>query len=659
MLLRRVCLATGLVAAVWLLAVSSASAEALRLPAVLSDHMVLQREARVPVWGWAEPGATVVVRFKGQAHRARAGEDGRWRVDLDPMEADAAPATLTVSSGERALAVDDVLVGEVWLCGGQSNMAWPMSRADDAEREIARADWPQIRHLRAPKNPRPHPQDDLDAQWTVCSPTTAPRYTAVGYYFARRLHEELGVPIGLLNCSWGGTRIEPWIPIEGYAATPELEATYRTLTDHPLPDEPGRQDPTALYNGMIAPIVPFAIRGAIWYQGEASRRDGMAYVDKTRALVAGWRAAWNMPQMPYYFVQISPYQYRYDDPELLPRFWEAQAAITDAISHTGMVVISDVGDIDDLHPTNKRDVGIRLANLALKHDYGRDGLVAHSPRLRHMRIDGQTVRLTFDRVGDGLRARDGRPLDWFELAGAHHPWTPATARIVAADAVELIARGVPDPVGARLGWHKHAQPNLVNSAGLPAEPFRTGREPEVPSLADRVPESSDYELVYALDLNRFLRDGRFDVDRQGAISRPFDRVAYYLELHDPDGEARWAYVSMDAFTDDLAQITVHAGEGGEGVRHDVSRVSVRSNVPTLPHADGLTGRVEFDPSRSLRVVLREPGVRVMALHGLDRGEAAAIGIGTGPALGDAALSSPAPAKRYTVKRLLVLVHLNR
>ncbi|MEM9019085.1 MAG: sialate O-acetylesterase [Planctomycetota bacterium] len=477
-------------------------AQGLRLPVVIGDHMVLQRGGAVPVWGWAEPGAEVSVEFKGQTKTATAGDDGKWRVDLDAMDASAEPAEMTIVSGNQTIKVLDILVGDVWLCSGQSNMEWRIKQSANPQQEIANANWPQIRHIATPHTQSMTPQDDANAQWTVCSPQTAENYTAVGYYFARRLHQELGVPIGLLNCTWGGTRIEPWTPVSGFAKVEQTRGIYvdtvrrlpgtelfRQLDAEdpnqalgPLPPYNRHQQPTMLYNAMMAPLVPYAIKGSIWYQGEANRADGMEYFYKTRALVEGWREVWENPELPYYFVQIAPFRYGNDDPNRLPELWEAQSRVEREINHTGMVVISDIGNINDIHPKNKQDVGLRLANLALHQAYGRSELVFSGPRFDSIdaRGDEGVIVVTFTQTAAGLKSRDGQSLTHFEVAGADGTWHPADAAIMSANPIKVIVSSdaVAEPVAVRLGWHKTAEPNLMNSAGLPASPFRAGELPD-------------------------------------------------------------------------------------------------------------------------------------------------------------------------------------
>ncbi len=708
---------------------SSASAESLRLPAIFGDHMVLQRDLPVAVWGWAQAGQAVSVSFKGQTVTTQADDTGKWRVDLEPLDADAEPAQMTVSGGDQTLTVDDVLVGEVWLCSGQSNMEWAVDRADRAEEEVAAADWPLIRHIKAPKRPSMLPMDDIEADWEVCSPQTVGKFTAVGYFFGRKLHQELDVPIGLVNCSWGGTRIEPWVPLEAYAKVPALKAWYekiaakqpgsaayqavarayidglsdwlerseRQLEEHDLLTEPeafpdqlkpytDRQNPTTLYNGMMRPFIPFTIRGSIWYQGESNRTEGKVYLELTRALVLGWREKWERPDLPYYYVQIAPYKYGDENPRILAQFWEVQGEIEKQIEHTGMVVVNDIGNTQDIHPTNKQDVGARLANMALRRDYGRSKIVDSGPRHEAMRVEGDRLMLTFTHVGEGLASRDGEALGWFELAGEAQPWTAADAEIVAPDTLAISAEGIDKPVAVRFAWHKLAEPNLVNSVGLPTAPFRAGEAPKLDFLSLNVPESKGYELIYELDLSKLGHEINYEVDHTASFQGTFDRVAYYVELGDGDGESRWVYVSMDAFTDELNKIGVPTLASGASFQQPVENMVVHSNARGIPNSIGLTGNIEFWPNNygqanhanvpgasgsvydtgdaistgtpdgygSMQVHVSEPGVTLFAVNHWKMNPFD-LGIGTNTQDGAPDWTFTKLSDRYPVKRMKVFV----
>jgi len=462
-------LAWGLLAAI----TSPLRAE-VKLPSIIGDGMVLQRDREVPIWGWDDPGTTVTVAMAGATVTAQADDEGRWLVHLPAMEA-GGPHTLTVN-GSDSLSVTDVLVGEVWLCSGQSNMEWVVNNSDNAGQERAAADFPEIRHIKIPHVPADEPQQDVESGgWQATTPETVGNFTAVGYFFGRNLHQELDVPIGLIGSNWGGTRIEPWTPPEGFQHVPALSNIADNLEDFPVKNENGsinHQTPLALYNGMISPLLPYAIRGAIWYQGESNNGEGMLYHEKMKALIDGWRTVWNDPEMPFYFVQLAPYRYN-GNPENLPAIWEAQTA-TLAISHTGMAVTVDIGNVGDIHPRNKQDVGKRLALWALAQTYGREDLVYSGPLYKSMEVEGASIRLRFDHVGSGLVARDDQPLSHFTIAGEDGQFVDATAEID-GDTVVVHADGVTAPRAVRFAWHQEAEPNLSNREGLPASPFRTDK----------------------------------------------------------------------------------------------------------------------------------------------------------------------------------------
>jgi sialate O-acetylesterase len=393
-----------------------ASAE-VKLPSIIGDNMVVQRDRTVPIWGWDVPGTKIGVTMGESKATATADADGRWLVELPAMAA-GGPHTMTIQ-GTNTVTVQNVLVGEVWLCSGQSNMEWTVQRSANPEEEIAAGDHPAIRHIKIGRAPMDTPQDDVPADgWRVCSPETVANFTAVGYYFARHLNQELGVPVGLIGSNWGGTRIEPWTPPVGFQSVSALKDIADNLANLPAKTADGKvnhQSPLALYNGMIHPLLPMAIRGAIWYQGESNNGEGMLYHEKMKALIHGWRSVWNDPQMPFYYVQLAPFRYKVD-PERLPGIWEAQLK-TLSVPHTGMAVTVDIGDVTDIHPLNKQDVGKRLALWALAKTYGRTGLVYSGPLYKGLEIDGNRAIVSFDHVGGGLVSRDGQPLTDFQIAG--------------------------------------------------------------------------------------------------------------------------------------------------------------------------------------------------------------------------------------------------
>jgi len=361
----------------------------------------------------------------------------------------------------------------------------------------------------------------------------------------------------------------------------------------PLAARPGPHgQPTTLYNAMIQPLVPFGIRGAIWYQGESNHAEGKLYTEKMKALVKSWRLLWNC-ELPFYYVQIAPYPYGRENPAVLAEFWEAQAAALE-IPNTGMVVISDVGDYKDIHPKNKQEVGRRLSLLALKNLYGQSDMVCSGPTFKAMVIEGDKIRVRFDNVGGGLVSRDGKPLNWFEIISKETDWTKADA-VIEGDSVVLSSARVTAPVAMRFAWDKSAVPNLMNKEGLPASAFRAGKEPQMDILSLKVPEAKDYELLYALDLAKVGKQITYGVDRRAQITGPIDRVAYFLELRKQGEPAQWVYVSMDAFTTDLAKLGVPTVASKAKFQTKVSHMNVLSSDPRITAGNDLAGNIEFCP----------------------------------------------------------------
>jgi len=492
-----------------------------RLPAVIGGNMVLQRGMQVPIWGWAAPGERVTVSgsWGNESWEGTADKDGKWTVRIK-VPAAGGPYEMTVS-GKNTVTVKNILVGEVWVCSGQSNMRMGVGLVHNARAEIANANYPEIRLFDVPLKSAGEPQDDVEAKWQICSSKNIstdniwegwPRgFSAVAYFFGREIHKEVGVPVGLIASSWGGTRIEPWTPPEGFELVSAVSdiwkesekeiAAYKEATaeaivqfeewaadakfalvagkvvsappvwpKHPLDSN---KKPTGLYNGMIHPLVPFGIRGALWYQGEANLGDGMLYHEKMKALIGGWRKVWGQGDFPFYYVQLAPYRYRWGPPEpyRLAEIWKAQVASL-SIPNTGMAVTVDISDLEDIHPKNKQEVGRRLALWALAKTYGRSDLVYSGPLYKSMEVEGEKVRISFDHVGGGLRTSDGREPDWFEIAGAEKNFVKAEAKIE-GEAVVVRSDEVKEPKAVRFGWHEEAEPSLMNKEGLAASPFRT------------------------------------------------------------------------------------------------------------------------------------------------------------------------------------------
>ena len=458
-----------------------------KLASIFGDSMVLQRDLPVPVWGWADAGEKIVVSFAGQSKSTTATADGKWQVTLDPLKANAQGEVLSVT-GLNSIEVKDVLVGEVWICSGQSNMEWGLASSMNGPQEVAQSQNDQIRlynvvgHLVSPT-----PLETNPGRWQVSGPTSAGGFSAVGYFFGRRLHKELNVPIGLVGSNWGGTRIEPWISPPALKASPELQAESKRVEGYTRETPVQSGFPSAIYNAMIHPLAPFAMRGAIWYQGESNGGEGESYYHKKKALVSGWRQLFN-PNLAFYWVQLANWKAPNDNPaggDGWAKLREAQLQALD-IDHTGMAVTIDIGEANDIHPRNKQDVGLRLAQWALHQTYGKQDLTPSGPLYKsHEVVDG-AIRIHFDHVGSGLmvgkksglepttEVADGK-LARFAIAGEDQQWHWATAEID-ADTVIVKSPDVAKPVAVRYAFSMNPEgANLYNKEGLPASPFRTDK----------------------------------------------------------------------------------------------------------------------------------------------------------------------------------------
>jgi sialate O-acetylesterase len=451
----------------WWLSLGTArmAAANVALPAIFGDHMVLQQKSEVTIWGWASPAEEVTVTgsWDQKAVRTKASGLARWSLKLQTPDA-GGPYTLQVK-GNNSITVQDVLIGEVWLCSGQSNMEWTArSGIDNGPAETAKANYPAIRFFTVTKRTAEGPQLDLEGHWQVCSPETMPTFSAVGYFFGRQIHETLQVPVGLINSSWGGTPAEVWLNPAAIAADPVLTAAAAKLKEAAhWPIQPGKA-----YHAMIAPLIPFRLAGALWYQGESNVNTAAAYEQLLPALIRNWRSEWQQ-DFPFYFVQIAPYKYGDNYSGVLLR--DSQRKAMGATPNTGMVVISDVGNTQDIHPRNKIPVGQRLANWALHHTYGKKDVIFSGPLYRSMQVQGNKIRLFFDHTAPGLtiKAREPGP---FEIAGADQQFVKAEARVV-GNTVVVSSKAVKKPVAVRYAWHNTAEHTLFNKAGLPASSFRT------------------------------------------------------------------------------------------------------------------------------------------------------------------------------------------
>jgi len=427
---------------------------AVKTPAFISDGMVLQRGMKVPVWGTADPGERVTVHFQGQKAQATAGQDGTWTVRLHELKA-GGPFEMTIQ-GRNKLHLRNVLVGEVWVCSGQSNMEMAVAGSANAPEVIARSGDPMLHLFTVPHASTPSPARDVKGSWGECGPKTVPGFSAVAYFFGRDLRKALGVPVGLIHTSVGGTPAEQWTSASALKAHPELRGL------------PG----SGLYNGMIAPLIPYAIRGVIWYQGESNAGRAVQYQTLFPAMIKDWRARWGEGDFPFLFVQIAPWQKIRKEPgdSAWAELREAQRLTSLEVPNTAMAVITDVGDEIDIHPKQKSPVGGRLALAARALAYGQKGEYS-GPVYAGMKVEGGKAVLSFRHQGGGLVARGGRP-EGFTVAGADHRFVNAKAEIH-GDKVAVWSPHVKHPVAVRFGWADYPVVNLWNKAGLPASPFRT------------------------------------------------------------------------------------------------------------------------------------------------------------------------------------------
>ena len=507
---------------------SSVASANVRLPKIFSNHMLLQRGLEAPVWGWADAGEEVTVQFAGQSKAATADANGKWMVRLASMEASSESRVLVVK-GKNTITLSDVLVGDVWICSVQSNMEWSTRSVIDAEKEIAAAQYPEIRLFDVPGHTTAATaQDDVPGgNWQRCAPGSVGNFSAVGYFFGRHFHRETGVPVGLLGTNWGGTRIEPWTPPVGFRSVPELKeiadqvdrfdpttdagkatwdahlknveawiaktrtslATGTGVSNAPqTPGFTGGGDPTAIYNSMVHGLAPYGVRGALWYQGESNGSEGVSYFHKMQALINGWRQVWGQGDFPlyFYFVQLADFQQPNDNPaggDGWARLREAQLQTLTG-PHTGIAVITDIGAANDIHPRNKQDVGQRLALWALR-DVAKKDVVPSGPLFKEIKVEGSAIRVHFEHAANGLivgarkngleptpEVKDGT-LKRFAIAGEDKQWHWADAKID-GDTVVVSSKDVPKPVAVRYGFTMNPEgANLYNKEGLPASPFRS------------------------------------------------------------------------------------------------------------------------------------------------------------------------------------------
>lgn len=487
--------------------------------AMFTDHMVLQRGQGTPVYGTADAGEQVTVTFAQLPPKSVAADaQGKWRVDLDLAEA-GGPFELTVAGPANTVKFSDVLVGDVWICSGQSNMEWALKGANNGADEVAKADHPNIRLFYVKKKIAIEPTDKVEGNWQVASPKSAAGFSAVGYFFGRDLNQQLDVPIGLINSNWGGTPAQAWTPEASLAGQPALTAYVDTKTKSiaawpaerekwqaatkawdeefgpksnnpatrpgastkPAPRRPGAPMgpesphlPTGLFNGMINPLVPYGIKGAIWYQGESNASKAAEYRTLFPTMITSWRQSWGRGDFPFYHVQLANFMARKPQPgeSAWAELREAQSLTAATVPNGGQAVIIDIGEEKDIHPRNKQDVGKRLALVALAKTYGKE-IEYSGPAYESMTVEGNATKVKFAHVEGGLISKPEGAVKGFAIAGDDKKFHWADAKIEGKDTIVLTSPEVPKPAFVRYGWADNPEVSLYNGAGLPASPFRT------------------------------------------------------------------------------------------------------------------------------------------------------------------------------------------
>ncbi len=474
--------------------------DSLRLAGLFADNMVLQQQSNAAIWGVAKPGQTVRIESSWNRNvvTVTTAKDGVWQTTITTPEA-GGPYNIKIKTDEESKELKNVLIGEVWICSGQSNMQWKLRGfgVEHFKEDVEKANHPQIRFCQVQQTLALQPQDDVPSRWSVCTPQSALEFSAVAYFFGDKLRQELDVPIGLISSNWGGSSCEAWMNqdaiIDDFPGLATTLGRYDQLiqahgVNHKrgkgMPKGLNQRMPSVLYNSMIRPLIPFTIRGVIWYQGESNVKQPIQYRKLFPKLIESWRSEWGLGEFPFYFVQIAPFHYRNEKlPVALLR--EAQFQ-TLKVSETGMVVTMDIGSPDNIHPKQKKPVGERLALIALANDYGQTDLVYSGPEYTGYSVESNRIRLRFKHVGGGLASRDGKPLSHFLIAGEDRVFHPARADLD-GETILVSSTDVTRPISVRFGWGNSDEPNLMNKEGLPSSSFRTDQWNILPGNRIKLP----------------------------------------------------------------------------------------------------------------------------------------------------------------------------
>ena len=437
----------------------------IKLPAVIGDNMVLQQNSEVAIWGWGDPGSEIQVAgsWNKDTVKTKTTNQAEWKVKIKTPSA-GGPFTVTIKGGELVV-LKNIMIGEVWICSGQSNMEWCADfKIINGDEEVKNAGNPNIRLFHVKKMGSETPQNNCFAKWETCTPETMHSFSAIGYFFGKNLQQNLNIPIGIIEVAWGGTPAEVWLKADLVDSDPLLKSCAGKLVTYDWwPSKPG-----VAYNGMIAPLLPYGISGAIWYQGESNTLAPESYRKLFKTLIENWRHDFET-DFPFYYVQIAPFTYGKETKAAIVREMQMQ---TMDVPKTGMVVVSDLVDnVKDIHPKNKQDVGKRLANWALAETYGIKGLAYKHPLYKSMNIEKSKVRITFENTGNGLKST-GDEITCFEIAGTDQVFKPAKVKID-GNTVLVSSKEVKTPVAVRFSWSNDGIGNIFSQEGLPVAPFRT------------------------------------------------------------------------------------------------------------------------------------------------------------------------------------------
>lgn len=636
-----------------LLSWSASAQDEIQISSIFSDNMVLQREMKVPVWGTGVSGETVTVNFNGQNKSSQIGNNGNWKIELDPMEASASPLEMVIKVGENSKTIKNILIGEVWLCSGQSNMEWAMhwGVVDNKKEEMANANFPNIRMINSRTRASGTPWSTTKATWQVCTPKSAGYFSCIGFFFGRDLHKTLDVPIGLIGANVGGTRIEPWTPAVGFELIPELKGidkkvkgwnkeyaadtrkrlseikewvkraeTSKDIMGSNIPQFPvhplnaitdTKTKPTALYNAMLAPYVKYGIRGALWYQGESNLGDGSKYHKKMEALVAGWRKVWGQGDFPFYFCQIAPFKYGGKDKEQICSIWESQYKATETIKNCEMASTADIGNVNDIHPSNKQDVAKRLTLIALANTYKKTGVNWKNPAYSEKKLKGNELVIFFKNVADGLKSKDGKAVREFTIAGEDGIYHPADVKLHKRT-IAISSPKVKSPKSVKYAWRNGAEPNLVNSAGLPVLPFKSAYnlyEGKKNCALNKPYKSSDHN---SWGWNGGLTDGIVSSNQQNCFATsntnkfPKNVVIDLEEAIDvkivavgvPNfGSTKTVEVSLSRDNSEFEKVqTLEFGQGKQTEKNVILAKPVNARYVKLTYLDKHNKQATFDPN---------------------------------------------------------------